>query len=99
MKRIIALLAISTSALSDELPTSFVHHYTPDVDLVLLADVCNKADLSQGWQAQAKHVDGRTAIGCWIYSKSGDTVLMYLEIEAGKYLDYEIYKDKFEARY
>lgn len=98
MKKLLALLALAPSLHAEELPKYFSHQYTETVDIILLADQCNKADLSQGWQAYATD-KGQRADGCWVYAKDGETVLIYLEISKGKYLDYQIYKDKFKARY
>ena len=94
----LALALLATNAMADEMPKAFVHQYTDTVQIVLLPDVCNKADLSQGWQAYATEADKR-ADGCWIHAKDGQTVLIWLEISKGNYLDFQLYKDKFEARY
>jgi hypothetical protein len=98
MKYLALFSLFAFNAVAGDLPKEFVHHYTPSVDIVLMPDVCNKADLSQGWIAQAREGD-KHADGCWIYSKHQDTVLIYLDAGNGVYLDYELYKSKFEAKF
>ena len=104
MKTIIALLALlatsaGSSAKAEEMAKSFVYQYTPNVEIVLLPDVCDKADLSQGWIAYAENEKHEKANGCWQHSQDGKTIIIVLDIGDGKYLDYQLYAEKFTARY
>lgn len=89
----------------DPIPTEFYMDYTPDVQLVLEYDQCDKSDISRGWSAYAIELSTqRKATGCWLYSQE-ETVTIHISIgtdpETGgeKFLDYRLFKSKFTPRY
>jgi len=101
MKSILALIAICltgcTVAHAEDMPKQFEYQYTPEVQIVLLPDVCDKSDASKGWQAYAKSTNGDKAIGCWMHKDN--TVLIWVEVKPHEYIDFEFYKDKFKPVY
>lgn len=83
----------------EAIPQEFYYQYDTIYELVLLPDVCDKSDISQGWQAEARNLETKAhADGCWQYGKF-ETVLIVLDAGDGKFLDYQLYKTKFLPRY
>lgn len=95
MKYILALFV--SVAQADELPKQFEYQYTESVKIILMPDVCDKSDISQGWIAQAME-GNKVANGCWQYADN-NTVKIYLDIGGGIYLDYQLYRAKFKPVY
>lgn len=98
-------LGYYNKAFADEpIPKEFYMDYTPDIQLVLEYDQCDKSDTSKGWAAYAIELStNRKATGCWGYSQN-ETVIIHISIgtdETGgeRYLDYQLYKSKFKPRY
>ena len=99
-------LGASVANAEDEpIPKEFYMDYTPDVQLVLEYDQCDKSDVSRGWAAYAIELSTqRKATGCWLYSKD-ETVTIHISIGTDpktggeQFLDYRLYKSKFTPRY
>lgn len=96
MRYLLMALLLPITCLADETAKSFHYQYTQDVEIVLLPDQCDKQDVSSGWIAYATNGTDK-ANGCWRHH--GETVQIWLDAGSGKFIDYEIYKSKFEARY
>lgn len=95
----IALMMAVKAHSGEVIPKEFYYQYDTIYELVLLPDVCDKSDISQGWQAEARNLETKAhADGCWQYGKF-ETVLIVLDAGDGKYLDYQLYKTKFLPRY
>ena len=95
----------SAEEVKEPLPSEFYMDYTPDVQLVLQYDQCDKSDISRGWAAYAIELSTqRKATGCWGYTEN-ETVTIHISIgtdpDTGgeKFLDYRLYKSKFTPRY
>lgn len=89
---------------NEPIPSEFYMNYTPDVQLVLEYDQCDKSDISRGWSAYAIELStNRKATGCWLYSQE-ETVTIHIslgadETGAERFLDYRLFKSKFKPRY
>jgi hypothetical protein len=88
MNSIILALALLEPAL---------HHKTQEnVDIYLVNEVCDVSDLSRGFRAYATHLNER-ADGCWQNNRRNKTYVIQLEKETGVFIEWEIYRDKFEV--
>lgn len=100
MKALYALLAVSSIAIAEELPTMFVHNYADNVQIVLTPDDCDKADKSAGWIAYAMKIDTQDKVfGCWRHDPDGMTVDIWVNPKEREYIDFQFYKNKFEPVY
>lgn len=80
-----------------EMADRFEMMYTPEVKLVLLPDQCDKSNVAMGWLAYAGQVSTKDkAEGCWRHLDD-DKIQIYLDAGNKQYLDYVLYKDKFNA--
>lgn len=85
----------------DALPIQYIYQFTPEVQLVLYDDLCDKEQIDIGWRAQAlNNVAKRSATGCWHMGLNG-SIVMYLEDDQnhGVFFDLNVYKDKFKPVY
>ena len=100
MKTIIALLALTAlNVQAEEMAKYFVYKYDDTTSIYLLPDQCNKSDVSMGWIAYAENDKKDKAEGCWRHSADGLTVEISLDAGGGKYIDYQLWASKFEAKY
>jgi len=95
----------SADEVKEPIPSEFYMNYTPDVQLVLQYDQCDKSDISRGWSAYAIELSTqRKATGCWLYSQE-ETVTIHISIGTDpktggeQFLDYRLFKSKFIPRY
>lgn len=94
---IAALLGCATASHGQELADRFETMYTADVKIVLLPDQCVKSDISMGWMAYAEQLSTKEkADGCWRHLDD-DKIQIYLDVGNKTYLDYVLYKEKFNA--
>jgi hypothetical protein len=96
---------MAVASAEEELPSEFYMNYTPDVQLVLEYDQCDKSDVSRGWSAYAVELSTqRKATGCWLYSQE-ETVTLHISLGVNaqtggeEFLDYRLFKSKFTPRY
>jgi hypothetical protein len=96
---------IKAASAEEPIPSEFYMNYTPDVQLVLEYDQCDKSDISRGWSAYALELSTqRKATGCWLYSQE-ETVTLHISLGINEqtggeeFLDYRLFKSKFTPRY
>jgi hypothetical protein len=77
-------------------PETLHHKYNETVDIYLEQEVCDISDASRGFKAYATHLDER-ADGCWFNNHRNKTYVIQLEKATGVYIEYEIYRSKFEV--
>lgn len=76
-------------------PDTLHHKYNETVDIYLVQEVCDISDASRGFKAYATHLDER-ADGCWFYNHKNKTYVIQLEKETGVFIEWELYKEKFQ---
>jgi len=96
------ILGFSLAASAEDMPSTFVHQYTDDVQIVLQPEPCDASNVKKGWAAYAENEKGERAAGCWIRGMQvpnmPPVVEIHLELD-GNFIDYTLYQDKFEAKY
>jgi len=101
----VMLSPVRADEVKEPIPSEFYMNYTPDVQLVLEYEQCDKSDVSRGWSAYAIELSTqRKATGCWLYSQE-ETVTIHISIGTDpktggeQFLDYRLFKSKFIPRY